>query len=85
MKRHMSAIESGKQRQLLQQAQALLAELRGLPLDPSSLAGVLALSPSWDNKDLVAVCSFATGSSYMLSHSPRIAPCTPPADAIEVS
>jgi hypothetical protein len=40
LKRHMSAIESGKQRQLLQQAQALSAELRGLPLDPSSLAGV---------------------------------------------
>eukprot|EP00775_Hariotina_reticulata_P004829 gene4829-5077_t len=38
----MSAIESGKQRQLLQQAQALSAELRSLPLDPSSLADATA-------------------------------------------
>lgn len=33
----MSAVDSGRQRQLLQQAQALATELRALPLDPETV------------------------------------------------
>jgi hypothetical protein len=32
----MTAVDSGRQRHLLQQAQALTAELRSLPLDPAA-------------------------------------------------
>jgi hypothetical protein len=37
----MAAVDSGRQRQLLQQAQGLAAEIRGLPLDPDSVTSSL--------------------------------------------
>ena len=37
----MQAVDSGRQRQLLQQAQALAAEIRALPLDASSVEASL--------------------------------------------
>lgn len=35
----MAAVDSGRQRHLLQQAQALTAELRSMPMDPGAVRG----------------------------------------------